>query len=81
MCCSVITDGGRSWRQARLPGATVAGFGSQAVGQADLVRTSKAAGYVLTGPDVNPRGKPDAARIWITSDGGAHWHVVHPIIS
>ena len=69
----VSADGGRSWRQARLPGATVAGFGSQVVGQADLVRTSKAVGYVLTGPDVNPRGKPDAARIWITRNGGTSW--------
>jgi photosystem II stability/assembly factor-like uncharacterized protein len=69
----VSADGGRSWRRARLPGATVAGFGSQVVGQADLVRTSKAAGYVLTGPGVNPRGKPDVARIWITGNGGASW--------
>lgn len=69
----VSADGGRSWRQARLPGAAVAGFGSQVVGQADLVRTSKAAGYVLTGPDVNPRGRPDAARIWITRSGGTSW--------
>jgi len=69
----VSADGGRSWRQARLPGATVAGFGSQVVGQADLVRTSKAAGYVLTSPGVNSRGKPDVARIWITSNGGASW--------
>ena len=74
----VSRDGGRSWRSARLPGATVAGFGSQVVGQADLVRTSKAAGYVLTGPGVNSRGKPDEARIWITSNGGASWarHIV-----
>jgi hypothetical protein len=69
----VSADGGRSWQQARLPGATVAGFGRQVVGQAELVRTSNAVGYVLTGPDVNPRGKPDAAKIWITRNGGASW--------
>jgi hypothetical protein len=69
----VSANGGRSWRQARLPGATVAGFGRQVVGQADLVRTTKAAGYVLTSPDVNSRGKPDVARIWITVNGGTSW--------
>jgi photosystem II stability/assembly factor-like uncharacterized protein len=69
----VSADGGRSWRQARLPGATVAGFGSQVVGQADLVRSGKAAGYVLASPDVNSRGKPDAASIWITGNGGRSW--------
>lgn len=69
----VSTNGGRSWRLAQLPGATVAGFGKQAVGQAELVRTSKATGYVLTGPDVNPRGKPDAARILITRNGSGSW--------
>jgi hypothetical protein len=69
----VSANGGRSWRKARLPGAAVAGFGSQPIGQANLVRTSAAAGYVLIGPETNPRGKPNAARIWITANGGASW--------
>lgn len=46
------------------------GIGRSPDGSAELVRTRSAA-YVLTGPA--PLGRPAAARIWISRDGGATW--------
>jgi hypothetical protein len=73
----VSADGGRTWRPARHQpaGATVPGYGRQAAGSAEVIRT-RAAAYVLTEPA--PSGRPAGARIWVSRDGGRAWSR-HPV--
>jgi photosystem II stability/assembly factor-like uncharacterized protein len=68
-------DGGRTWSSASPAPPRVAGnpYGGGAQGQTWLVRTSRSSAYLLSNPVPNPKGLPDDAPLWFTSDGGSGW--------
>jgi hypothetical protein len=73
-------NGGRSWQPAKSqpPGAVTTGNASgpsfePSAGQTWLLRAGMSAAYVLAGPALNNRGKPDSAALWYTANAGASW--------
>jgi photosystem II stability/assembly factor-like uncharacterized protein len=77
-------NGGRTWQpvKSQPPGAVTRGSAGgpayePAAGQTWLLRADSSAAYVLAGPAVNDRGKPDSATFWYTANGGASWSRRH----
>ena len=68
------TNGGRTWATLpSLPKVLVDTGEASANGQTYLVRVSKLEAYVLGRPPESVRGKPVAAPLWFTSNGGRTW--------
>ena len=68
------TNGGRTWATLpSLPKVLVDTGEASANGQTYLVRVSKLEAYVLGRPLESVRGKPVAAPLWFTSNGGRTW--------
>ena len=61
----VTSDGGRTWKRLRDP-----------PGGGPFQFISPRDGWMIGGPEV-PDGipVPEAENVWVTHDGGAHWHV------